>query len=67
MRAAAGDALRVKGHRVGEEDREGMILEVHGEDGAPPYLVRWRDGQETVFFPSCDTMVEHLPSEQRTK
>ncbi len=36
-------------------------MEIHGEDGAPPYLVSWSDGRETVFFPSSDTIVEHRP------
>lgn len=62
MRANAGDELVVKGHHVGDQDREAVILEVHGEDGAPPYLVRWSDGHQSVFFPSSDTVVEHRPS-----
>ena len=62
MRANVGDELVVRGHHVGDENREGVIIEVHGEGGAPPYLVRWRDGHESVFFPSSDTAVEHHPS-----
>jgi len=62
MRAAAGDRLVVKGHRVGEHDREALILNVQGDDGSPPYLVRWEDdGHEGLFFPGPDTAVEHLP------
>jgi hypothetical protein len=38
-----------------------VIIEVHGEEGTPPYLVRWRDGHQSVFFPSSDTTVEHHP------
>lgn len=63
MRANTGDELVVKGHHVGDEDRRAVIIEVHGTDGAPPYLVRWSDGHESVFFPSSDTLVEHHPSE----
>jgi Domain of unknown function (DUF1918) len=59
LRAAAGDELTVKGRHQGDEDRHGEIIEVHGEHGAPPYLVRWRDGRESVFFPASDTVVEH--------
>jgi len=59
MRANAGDELLVKGHHVGDQDRKAVIIEVHGEKGAPPYLVRWSDGHESVFFPSSDTVVEH--------
>lgn len=40
MRAAAGDRLTVRGRRQGDGDRRGTIIEVHGTDGAPPYLVR---------------------------
>jgi len=51
MRANVGDELVVRGHHVGDENREAVIIEVHGEEGTPPYLVRWRDGHESVFFP----------------
>ncbi len=61
MKAQVGDELIVKGHHVGDADRRGVITEVHGEDGTPPYLVRWTDGHESSFFPSSDTMVEHIP------
>jgi hypothetical protein len=62
MIASVGDELTVKGRHQGDEARHGKILEVHGEAGAPPYLVRWRDGRESVFFPSSDTVVEHHPA-----
>ncbi|GAA4611987.1 DUF1918 domain-containing protein [Actinoallomurus liliacearum] len=67
MHAVAGDALRVEGRHVGDEVREGIIVEVHGKNGAPPYLVRWRDGHESVFFPSGDTLVEHLPTNEKAR
>ncbi|HEU5161030.1 MAG TPA: DUF1918 domain-containing protein [Streptosporangiaceae bacterium] len=57
MRANVGDSLVVKGHHVGDADREAVVIEVRGEDGAPPYFVRWHDGHESVFFPSSDTVV----------
>jgi Domain of unknown function (DUF1918) len=62
MRADVGDRLIVRGHHVGDANREGVVLEVHGRDGAPPYLVRWTDGHESVFVPSSDTTVEHPAS-----
>lgn len=61
MQAETGDGLTVQGRRQGDEVRHGVIVEVHGEDGAPPYLVRWEDGHESVFFPASGTMVEHHP------
>ena len=59
MRAAVKDELTVKGRHQGDIDRHGQIIEVHGADGSPPYLVLWADGHESVFFPSADTIVEH--------
>jgi hypothetical protein len=61
MKASVGDRLVIKGHHVGEPDRDAEILEVHGTDGAPPWLVRWSDdGHEGLFFPGADAMVEHF-------
>ncbi len=60
MKAQVGDELVVKGAHVGDVQRRGVIIEVHGQDGAPPYLVRWTDGHESSFFPSSDTVVEHV-------
>jgi Domain of unknown function (DUF1918) len=62
MRAAVGDRIVVMGHRVGDPKRQGLILTVEGDDGGPPYLVRWDDtGHEGVFFPGPDSIVEHYP------
>jgi len=62
MRADVGDRLVVKGHHVGESDRNAEILEVHGDDGGPPFVVRWDDdGHEGLFFPGSDAVVEHVP------
>lgn len=32
------------------------------QNGAPPYLMRWENGYESVFVPSSDTLVEHHPA-----
>jgi hypothetical protein len=50
MQAQVGDELTVTGSHQGNEDRQGEIIEIIGADGAPPYLVRWRDGFESLFF-----------------
>ena len=42
MRAAVGDEVLVKGRHVGDGDREGVTVGVHGADGAAPCLVRWK-------------------------
>jgi hypothetical protein len=62
MQASIGDRLVVKGHHIGDLDRDAVVLEVHGHNGAPPYLVRWSDGHESVFVPSSDATVEHHPA-----
>jgi hypothetical protein len=67
MRAHMGDALLIRGHHVGDQDRQAVIIEVHGSDGAPPYVVRWEDGHESVFFPSSDAIIEQLPGGKRVE
>lgn len=60
MKAAPGDRLIVKSPTVGMPARDAEILEVHGPDGAPPYLVRWSDtGHEGLYFPGGDAEVHH--------
>ncbi len=66
MQAAVGDKLVVRGRHVGDEDREGVIIEVHGRGGAPPYVVRWKDGHQSVFMPTSDTLIEHSPALKHT-
>lgn len=61
MMANIGDRLHVHGHTVGEVDHEGEIVEVHGRDGTPPYLVRFDDGHESLVFPGPDATVERTP------
>jgi len=61
MQASVGDRIVIHGHRAGEPDRDGEVLEVRGTDGAPPYLVRWGDsGHEALFFPGSDASVQHF-------
>jgi Domain of unknown function (DUF1918) len=61
MQAQPGDRLLIHGHRQGEPDRGGEILEVHGKGGEPPFLVRWDDnGHEGLVFPGPDATVKHL-------
>ena len=57
MHAQVGDRLVAESNRVDSPRREGEIVEVRGEDGAPPYVVRWPDGHEGLMFPGPDAHV----------
>ena len=60
MRAAVGDRVVVPATHVDEPTRDGEVIEVHGADGAPPWVVRWSaDGHESLFFPGPDAHVHH--------
>jgi len=60
MRAAVGDRIVIRAHRIGEHDRDAEVLET-GPNGEPPYRVRWDDtGHEGLFFPGVDAYVDHF-------
>jgi len=58
MRAEVGDRLHIHGRTVGVGDRLAEIIDVRGEDGEPPYLVRFPDGHESLVYPGPDCVVE---------
>jgi hypothetical protein len=62
MRAAIGDTLHIHPNHVGEAEALGEILEVRGTDGAPPYLVQFRDGRTRLLYPGPDAVVETTPA-----
>ncbi|HEY5787254.1 MAG TPA: DUF1918 domain-containing protein [Microlunatus sp.] len=57
MHASKGDHLVIDARKVGSRPREGEIVEVRGQDGTPPYVVRWADGHEGLTYPGPDTHV----------
>lgn len=66
MHATIGDQLIVHGAHVDDSGREGEIIEVRGQDGEPPFLVRWFDsGHEALVYPGPDAHVQHLHDESR--
>jgi hypothetical protein len=66
MRAEVGDRLVIHGLHVDDPVRDGEILEVRGENGAPPYVVRWSDdGHEAFVFPGPDATVQHFEHGQK--
>ncbi|WP_132878654.1 DUF1918 domain-containing protein [Tamaricihabitans halophyticus] len=58
MRAAVGNHLRIHGRHVADGEQLGEIIEVRGDDGRPPYVVRFGDGHESLIFPGPDCVVE---------
>ncbi|MGP4110888.1 DUF1918 domain-containing protein [Streptomyces sp. 4N509B] len=65
MRAKVGDHLLTHGRVVGQQDRQGEIVEVMGRGGEPPFRVRFPDGHETVMSPGPDSVVEHATGRRR--
>ncbi|MEU3275471.1 DUF1918 domain-containing protein [Saccharomonospora sp. NPDC006951] len=57
MRASVGDRIHVHGRTVGSGQQQGEIVEVRGDHGEPPYLVRFSDGHEGLVFPGPDCEV----------
>ncbi len=64
-RAKRGDLVVITGHRVGEPERVGEILEVLGEPAHAHYNVRWQDGHESTVYPGSDMTIR--PSSRRRK
>jgi hypothetical protein len=58
MQAKKGDRLHIHGRSVGVADQVAEIIEVRGEHGGPPYLVRYPDGREKLVYPGPDAVVE---------
>lgn len=66
MKASVGDQLLILSNELQRPIRDGEILEVHGENGAPPYLVRWSDtGRTTLVFPGSDARVRSTQEPDR--
>lgn len=64
MHAQVGDRIEVRGRTVGAQPRTGEIVEARGPEGAPPYLVRFDDGHETLVFPGPDSVLEPRARQQ---
>lgn len=56
MKARVGDRIMLASNRVSAPVRDGEIVEVRGDDGAPPYTVKWSDGHTGLFFPGGDSI-----------
>ena len=42
--------------------KNGEIVEVHGDEGTPPYLVKFDDGKTRLIYPGPDAVIEHPAS-----
>lgn len=62
-----GDVVVISGHRVGERERLGEILEVIGEEERVHYRVLWDDGSESVFYPGSDALIRRSATKPETK
>lgn len=67
MKATVGDKIVIMSRHLGEPIREGEIVEVHGAEGEPPYVVKWLDDEHTgLIFPGADAHVEPHPTKEAT-
>jgi hypothetical protein len=57
MHANVGDRIIIRSNKVGQPEREAEVLEVRGPDGGSPFLVRWADGHEALFYPGTDARI----------
>ena len=57
MKAEVGDSLVAESNKVDKTPRHGEIVEVRGNDGGPPYVVKWSDGHEGLVYPGADAHV----------
>lgn len=68
MKAHQGDRIILAASHVDDPTRDGEVLEVRGEDGEPPYLVRWTDGHTGLMYPGAGSVLrvetenEHVTS-----
>ena len=61
LRAQVGDRLIINAHRVRGVAWDAEIIAVLGEDGGPPFVVRWLDSRRvTCVMPGPDAHVEPL-------
>ncbi|MBR8743082.1 dsRBD fold-containing protein [Nocardiopsis sp. MG754419] len=62
MRARVGDRLVIESPNADTHRRTGVVVEVRGRLGEPPYQVRWLDGGEgrrALVYPGPDAHIEH--------
>ncbi len=64
MKASVGDRIVMAGEQVDRPTRDGVVLEVRGVGGAPPYLVRWSDGHTGLLYPGPGSVLRVQNAEE---
>ena len=62
MRAQPGDHIILAPPTVDGPLREGEIVESRGDDGQPPYVVRWSNGHEALLYPGPGAVLRVVPA-----
>jgi hypothetical protein len=65
MKAHQGDHIILAASHVDDPTREGVVLEVRGKDGAPPFLVRWADGHTGLIYPGPGSVLRVLAEHEQ--
>ena len=61
MRAKPGDRIILAAPVIDGPLRDGEVIEARGDDGAPPYLIRWSDGHEGLLYPGPGSVLRITP------
>lgn len=57
MRAHPGDRIVLAAPQTAGATREGVVRDVRGPNGEPPYLVEWSDGHQGLFYPGAGALL----------
>ena len=65
MKAHQGDRIILAASHIEEPTRDGEVLVVRGEDGEPPYVVRWADGHTGLLYPGPGSILRMGPDAEQ--
>jgi len=65
MKAHQGDQIIIAASHVDEPTRAGVVLEVRGQDGGPPFLIRWADGHTGLMYPGPGSVLRVLAEHEQ--
>jgi hypothetical protein len=66
MDAKVGDRIIVESEKVGQPEREGMILEVIEASYGTRFRVLWEDGHESTIHPTAGSARTVHPAKAKT-